>query len=327
MLRLLLTLFLFQEDPGPPVLKRGPNPPRKKAEDKPASPLPIPADRLPAPETAKLQPGAAVFLNSGRPPLLVRAADVAAEFDTALPNFLCDQIVDRFESKAKPPKWKKEDRVEVELMYIDGAEEYRNFRINGKPLKTETPEDSGSWSRGDWGTTLREILNGTNGVEFTPRPEGKNRDVIAGVAVEVYDLKVKKENSQWNIKNSKAVKPAYTGSIWVDPVSANVLRLEKQARDFPADFEIDLAEMTVEFGWVSIGGQKYLMPVESSNLACLRYTNRCTRNDLKFTNYRKFSTESSISTTESEIKFGDSKLPAEPSKPKPGQKKPGQKKP
>ncbi len=335
---LVLTMWWMQEDPGPPVIKRGPNAPRKKVDNKPATPLPLPASSPPAGEQPSGEaasanaapanpPTAAATLTEllipGRPPLLSKAYDIAVEFNATLPNFVCDEIVDRFESGSKPEKWKKKDKVEVEVMYVNGKEDYANPRINGKPFKGVSIEDTGSWSRGDWGTVLIDVLSPASQAEFKQRPAGKDSDKIAGIETLVFDLNVKKANSHWTIAYGTKIQPAYSGSIWVDPLSARVLRIEMQGRNLPQTYELDAVEFTVEYGWVEISGQKYLMPATASNLACRRYTTNCTKNELVFKNYRKFATESSISTTESEISFGDEK-PGEAAKPAPA--KPGTKK-
>jgi hypothetical protein len=243
---------------------------------------------------------------------------VAEEFNAALPAFVCDEIVDRFESNSKPEKWKKKDRVEVDVMYVNGKEDYANPRINGKPFKGADITDTGTWSRGDWGATLMEVLSPASQAEFKKRPPGKDKDVIAGIETEIYDLHVKKANSAWTVQFGSVLKPEYVGSIWVDPVTARVLRIEKQAKRLPATYELDSIETILEYAWFTISGQKYLMPAQSSSLACKSFTTKCMRNDMVFQNYRKFTAESSISTTESEIKFDD---PPPAPAPKPAAKK------
>src|SRR5438876_4928171 len=42
------------------------------------------------------------------------------------------------------------------ISYVDGKEDYRNFRIDGKPI--DQPEHSGTWSTGEFSTTLEDIL-------------------------------------------------------------------------------------------------------------------------------------------------------------------------
>ena len=42
-------------------------------------------------------------------PLIDEAAVASYDYDSTLPNFICDEIVTRFMSDAKPPKWKKKE--------------------------------------------------------------------------------------------------------------------------------------------------------------------------------------------------------------------------
>lgn len=317
MLTLLVVLLLAQDDPGPPVIKRGPNAPRKKVEEKPSTPLPLPKgaeEPTARPSLEIMAAPATQLMYPGRPALVVQAYEAASEFSKTLPNIICDEVVDRFESDSKPVKWKKKDKVEIDLMYVNGKESYGNPRINGKPFKGADIADTGTWSRGDWATVLMEVLS--TRAEFTKRPDGKDKDTIAGIETEIYDMKVEQPDSHWTVNYGTPFKPAYIGSVWIDPKTARVLRIEKIARRINAKYEIDMVETVVEYGWVTIAGEKHLMPASSSSMSCQRYSNRCMKNDMVFTNYRKFSAESSISTTESEISFGDAPAPkAEPAKP------------
>jgi len=320
----VFALFLGQasppadpDDPGPPVVKRGGNAPRKKPAPAKGpniiTPLPVEVDAPTAPPAkADSSPNPAFDISASVPPrrptensLILRSREASAEYDSGLPNFICDQIVVRSRSEAKPPKWKQQDTVEVELMYADQKEDYRNVRINGKPLKSGTPEESGSWSTGDWGSTLIDILHPATQAEFKHR----GRDKIAGVETEVFDFQVFKENSHWTIRFGKPIRPGYKGAIWIDPETARVLRTEMQAVKLPSDYEIDWVEQMTEYGWVTIQEQKYLLPLKSENIACFRYTSKCTRNEIEYKNYRKFATESTISTTQSEISFDEKPQP------------------
>jgi hypothetical protein len=70
------------------------------------------------------------------------------------------------------------------------------------------------------------------------------------------------------------------------------------------------AEVTVDYGPVRIGDKVYILPTRAQNLACFTESSECTMNETEFRNYRKFSAESSISTTESTVTFdGDNKPP------------------
>ncbi|MGQ9916575.1 MAG: hypothetical protein ACUVS7_04080 [Bryobacteraceae bacterium] len=300
-----------QADPGRPVLRRGGAAQKREPVTAPDArpPAPAPYREVAVDEDGRTEKVLAGQEAAARKDLLERAREAATEFNDKLPNFICDQFVSRYESKTIKPQWKLRDRVQLELAYTKGKEEYRNIRINGKPLKKGSPEDSGSWSTGDFGATLVSIFSSTRPEDFRLRGDSE----AAGMRAKVYDFSVPKERSQWTIRYGYAVKPAHEGALWIDPESARVLRIEMSSRRLPANYDIDKVEMTVDYDWVDISGTRYLLPVRSENLACYRGTFTCTRNEIEFRNYRKFEVESQVLQVESEITFPE----AESGKPKP----------
>jgi hypothetical protein len=97
----------------------------------------------------------------------------------------------------------------------------------------------------------------------------------------------------------QAYQPGYTGSIWIDKENFRVLRIELSARNLPGGFPMDQVESAVDYDYVSIGEDKYLLPIHSEALSCGRGTSGrgasgCTRNVIEFRNYRKFTADTSI---------------------------------
>lgn len=243
--------------------------------------------------------------------MIDRARWAAAEFARTLPDFVCDQITVRHEGDSRGSGWKQKDRVEAEVVYAGGQEEYRNIRVNGKRLKRGTPIDTGTWSIGEFATVLADILSNTTDAAFTPRGEAE----AAGVEALVYGFRVPPERARWRIRFGSQVTPPYQGAVWIDPASARVLRLEMNTRQLPAGYPVDTVESVIDYGWVEIGGSRYLLPVKSENRACFRGKPRCTRNEIEFRNYRKFAVESEVMQVESEIKFPEREEPARGKKP------------
>lgn len=299
------------EDPGRPVLRRGGAAQKREPVTAPEGRLePRPPYReVVVDEEGRTEKVVAGGEGAARDDLLGRAREAAIEFNEKLPAFLCDQLVSRYESRTLKPQWKLRDRVQLELAYTKGKEEYRNIRLNGNPLKKGSPEETGTWSTGEFGTTLISIFASTRPEDFRFRGDSE----AAGIQALVYDFSVPKERSQWTIRYGYAVRPAYEGSLWIDPASARVLRIEMSSRQLPANYEVDKVEMTVDYGWVDIAGTRWLLPVRSENLACYRGTFHCARNEIEFRNYRKFEVESQVLQVESEITF----LEAGDGKPKP----------
>jgi hypothetical protein len=225
-------------------------------------------------------------------PIINDAREASANFTADLPNFLVEQATTRYQGQGSPMRWQAIDVVTANVASVDGKEEYKNIRINGKP--TNQPiEKTGSWSNGEFTITLQDIMSPYTNADFKKRA---SEDRIAGRPAYVYDLKVEKSNSHWNIiaPSGRQYTPAYTGSIWVDKETRRVLRIEQQAHGFPRDFAYDKAETVIEYGFVRIEGKSYLLPVTSENLGCETGTRNCSRNVLTFRNYRKFTADSNL---------------------------------
>ena len=88
--------------------------------------------------------------------------------------------------------------------------------------------------------------------------------------------------------------PAYKGSVWIDPGSGRVLRIEIQAMNLPRDFPMDQVESAVDYSFVSIGADSVLLPVHAENLGCQRGSKACSRNVIDFRNYKKYVADSKI---------------------------------
>lgn len=302
-------------DPGRPVLRRGG--PAKTHEPAPSSPpkaatsgLPVPVeDDTPPAKSTDARPADARPTSEAEPASLIeRARDAAYEFTDLLPNFICDELVTRYQSDRRVPDWKYIDRIELELLYLDGKEDYRNVRRNGKLLKKGSPEDSGSWSTGEFGSILADLFSSSTNAKFKRR----GSSTAAGMSADVYDYSVEQPNSHWQIRFGRTVKPAYSGSLWIDPKTARVLRIEMGTKKLPADYEIDTVETVVDYSWVTISGKKYLLPVRSESLSCARGTFNCSKNEVEFKNYRKFAAESQVLQVESEVKFEEEPAKADP---------------
>jgi hypothetical protein len=224
-------------------------------------------------------------------PVVKRAQETALEFTETLPNYVCQEMVTRFYSEVSPPNWQPQDVVSVDVVYEAGKEDYRNLKINGKPVK-KGAEESGAWSTGEFGTVLVDLFSPATSADFRYRREART----AGVLASVYDFQVERENSHWLVRTGgQSYKPAYRGSVWIDPKTARVLRIEMQSRNMPEEFPLDKVESATDYEYIRIGGsQQFLLPVHSETLSCQRGTSRCSRNNIDFRNYHKYSGEASV---------------------------------
>jgi len=288
-------------DPDRPKLSRGR--PRKattpEPETEPSEPVvtagPDPvliatAANTPAREPAR-EPGRETPAAPREDPILAKAREAIGNLTGDLPNYVVRQMTTRRYSNTHKVEWKVADIVEADLIVEAGSERYRNLKINGKAAK-QRPEDTGAWSVGEFVTTPTQLL-GSGAADF------KNRIEIAinGRKAWRYDFNVPQERSGWRIEIAgQSYYPAQRGRLWLDKETARVLRLEMEGRQFPGEFPIDKAEMTLEYDFVAIGSRKFFLPVKSEVLSCHRGKPDCSLNVLEFRNYRKFEAESQLIT-------------------------------
>ena len=60
------------------------------------------------------------------------------------------------------------DVVSTEIIYEDGAESYRNVKINDRPTDKGMEEIDGSWSTGEFASTLLALLHPATDAVFRP---------------------------------------------------------------------------------------------------------------------------------------------------------------
>jgi len=240
-----------------------------------------------APDTSTLPPPPSGPVDD----VIADARAAADSFTGELPNFLVQQATTRYYSNAVPARWMATDVVTAEVRCVDGKEEYSNILVNGRP--TSRPiEKTGAWSTGEFVVTLQDIFSPYTAAAFVRHGE----DTIAGRAAYVYDFTVRQAGSHWVLvgPDGRHEAPPYTGRLWIDKERHRVLRMEQRTSVITSVLPYDKAESTLDYGFVTIDGKSYLLPVHSENLACMRGRADCTRNEIAFQNYRKFTAESNV---------------------------------
>ena len=303
------------EDPGRPVLRRGK--PADPARER-SAPVPEQADTQGAPAVANTpaQPvETASAASPGAPPvrpamrrnpddddtpiarrpmddLIRKATDAALDFTETLPSYVCQERMARFQSDTHPARFEPQDLLTLNVVYENGKESYRDLHINGKPTNKTIEESGGAWSTGEFGTVLIDLFHPATAAEFHYQRESR----AGGIMAKLYDFNVTHDHSHWDVKiGGQSYSPAYRGSVWIDPQTGRVLRIEKEAYGFPSAFPVDHAESATDYQYVRLGdARQYLLPVHAENLMCERGTNNCSKIVIDFANYHKYAGESTI---------------------------------
>lgn len=230
-----------------------------------------------------------------------------------MPDFVVKQMIQRGVSYAGTSNFTNLDRLVVAVSYrspdvsgANGAEEYRVLSLNG--ILQETPKAKsnyfdvgGTSSTGEFVTVLATIFKSQNEAEFEPI----DTDVIRERRAIVYSFKISAEKKPESISygNVDSTVTGMQGKIWIDRENFRVLRVESNATDIPVDFKVRAAKRTIDYDWVKINNEKFLLPL----LSDVRLTSRDgknlyeTRNVIRFKDYQKFGSEVKILDDDTEI--------------------------
>src|ERR1035441_3902488 len=78
-------------------------------------------------------------------PLIRKAADAAMDFTESLPDYVCQELMARYQSMSTPASWQALDIVGAAVVYQQGKEDYRDVTINGKAIKKNIEQLDGAW--------------------------------------------------------------------------------------------------------------------------------------------------------------------------------------
>jgi hypothetical protein len=300
------------DDPGPPVLRHGAKP-RPYTPDQQSQPVLVaqnrpsiqaqesngvtvapPAPRIaePGSDGAPVSAGGVTMPSSGDS-VIDKTREEAFSFSETLPNYVVKQFTTRYATngaKGGQTSWQALDNVSADVVYENGKESYKNVLVNGKAPK-EAVEKTGSWSTGEFASLMQDVLSPATDADF----HNKRSTTIVNRPAWHYDFSVEQPNSHWHVYAAgESYQPEYTGTIWIDKENYRILRIELSARNMPKAFPLDTVESAVDYDYVLIADQKYLLPVHSEALSCERGTSECSRNVIDFRNYKKFGAESEI---------------------------------
>lgn len=235
-----------------------------------------------------------------------REATLAAVGD--MPDFVVKQLVQRQAAYAGTNNFRNLDRLVVAVSYRSpdvaqarGAEEYRVLSVDGvqqaaAPLKNSYEEVRGTSSTGEFVTVLATIFKPESETKF----EAIDTDLIRGRRALVYSFETTKEKANQTIVSSGTVNEAAVtgmrGRVWIDRENFRVLRVESIATEIPEDFPIRAANRTIDYDFVTISDEKYLLPSLSDVRLTSRYGREMyeTRNVIRFKEYQKYGSEVKI---------------------------------
>lgn len=216
-----------------------------------------------------------------------------------MPDFVVKQLIARSEAYAGTGNWKPVDNLTIAVSYSEkDGEQYKVLAINGARVNAERGSNysglDGATTGGEFVKTLEKIFKPENKTEF----EAAETDIIRGRRAFVFNYKIEVSNNKVGITYeatavSATVPSGEKGKVWIDSENGRVLKLLFEATDLPGDFPIKALNSSIDYDWVTIADEKYLLPILSDRRFTIlsRGTLIQTKNLIRFKNYQKFGTD------------------------------------
>lgn len=223
--------------------------------------------------------------------ILHLAAARALAYTRELPDFICTETVRRSDN-VRGLGWKLKDVLGLQVGISERREYYKLLTYNGRPTELSYRQVGGALTEGEFGSLLAEIFRpGIATFHWSKTLQ------LAGRTIQVFQYRVRREKATYHLEYGyRSGQPVSTtvghkGLIWIDEETARVTRVE-QAAEIPRSFPLKVSKTILEFSWVEIAGQRWLLPRHASST--MGNSEILTNNEVEFSNYRKFSADSSV---------------------------------
>ena len=249
--------------------------------------------------------------------LLLKAANYASAFIRSLPNFICTEVIRRYDDDPTRPSnkadsWKRlrpRDVITGELTFNHGAETSVIKTINGQPYVGGGR--GGLTTGGEFGSMLEMIFLGGSNVKVS----WGHWETTAGKPLAVFNYVVDRAHSRFQVefccgspgrpgeeRPINTVTTPYKGQLFLDVESGMVVRATWQAFNIPADFPTRQSNTLVEYGNIEIAGKSYVCPLKSITLSEIMVPHPSgtymlllhSLNEVQFADFRKFEAESHL---------------------------------
>jgi hypothetical protein len=215
----------------------------------------------------------------------------AADYTKGLPDFICTQVTRRYMGDARLDIWGRPEVIMARLSFFGQKEDYKLISVNGAPSTLTMDQLHGTTSRGEFGTQMKALF----APECHARFVWKRWANLRGRRVHVFAYHVPQEHSNWHVmfEKQRDVVAGYSGLVYVDSEAGMVMRITSEAEDLPRTLPIQQAWSELDYDFVTINANEYLLPLRS--ITQLRAGRHQSKNEVEFREYRKFGSESRIS--------------------------------
>jgi hypothetical protein len=244
----------------------------------PVAPAPPPV-AIPSPSPAELKK------------ILAEITEKALDYTKSLPNFICAQVTTRSYDPSGTESWHQEDKIQEQLSYVDGKEDYKVILVNNLPVPNMKHEQLGGiTSSGEFGSMLYDIFAPQTQTEFN----WERWATLRGKRMYVFSFHVEQPNSNYSIyhqPSGRTVVAGYHGLIYADAESKQIMRIKMDC-DGLEGFPINQVAVTLDYAPTKISEQSFVLPMAAEVRS--REGRTMAKNVMQFSLYRRFGADATI---------------------------------
>lgn len=231
--------------------------------------------------------------------LLDKAREATLAAAEAMPDFIVKQLIRRTVAYGKTNNWIPQDNLAIAVSYrANVGEEYKILSVNGRPLadakegKDYSKYVGGASSSGvEYISALADMFRPKSLTNF----KAVDTDTLNGRRTVIFEYEIALANSTLTLTANKAetVTVGSRGRVWIDRESNRVVRFEQIATEISSGFPITAANSLIDYDWITIGENKFMLPVHSEILMSMVNRGQAlqSRNEIRFRGYQKFGAE------------------------------------
>jgi hypothetical protein len=208
-----------------------------------------------------------------------------------IPNYTCLETIERYERGPHGKPFNPVDTVRLEVSNVDGKELFawpgaRRFEDRDIADLVST----GAMGTGMFALFAHMLFDGDKGVfRYKGEEELSRRRAVR------YDFRVAQSDSAYKVTSgADSAIVAAKGSVWFDPVSLDLIRLDGYGDAMPFKLHLEEALLRIDYARRHIGNSDALLP-EKSEMALTYFSGEAHRNVTEFSECRAYRSESTIS--------------------------------
>jgi hypothetical protein len=200
------------------------------------------------------------------------------------PNYTCVETVERSARSGAKKNFQLKDTLRMEVALVDGKEMFAwpgAKKFESSDLRDMVKE--GAIGNGNFATFARAIFQNSAAIFNYQGPQGE---------LVRYDYRVPLLLSGYTIRiGDRQAIVGYRGSIFADPRTLDVHRIDVIAENIPAELGLEATDTRMDYARVKIGEADFLLPAESE-LTMVDLDGQEHRNHVRLASCREFTGES-----------------------------------